>query len=134
MASSSDEATVTSPFTGSVASSAEGELVIDENVSTVNLSPSPPAVPKMNVAVREREECDGDFLDHLSGYEGALSCQECGGEGDNNDSFVDVISGITAGGRAESQGWTFREALARANLPMETLAESGIDIAQSPTC
>ena len=36
------------------------------------------------------------------------------------------MSGITAVGGAESEGWTFADALARSNLSVETLAEGVI--------
>ena len=43
------------------------------------------------------------------------------------------MSGITALGGAESEGWTFAGALARANLSMETLAEGVVDTSCLPT-
>ena len=54
-------------------------------------------------------------------------------EADDNDSFVDIMSGITAVGGAQSEGWTFADALARANLSVETLAEGVVDTSQLPT-
>ena len=45
------------------------------------------------------------------------------GEADDNDSFVDIMSRITLAGGAESEGWIFADALLRANLSVETLAE-----------
>ena len=56
------------------------------------------------------------------------------GEVDDNDSFVDIMSGITAVGDTESEDWTFADALARANLSVETLAESVVDTSRLPTC
>ena len=87
-ASSLDEASVTSPFTGSAASSSGGEMAIDESASTVSLIPNPPVVPNLNVAVLEREECIREFLDPLSAEEGVLSRQELGSESDDDNSFV----------------------------------------------
>ena len=58
----------------------------------------------MPVAVREGEECVQDFLDHLSGKESAARHFVLEGEADDNDSFVDIMSGITAVGDAESEG------------------------------
>ena len=44
------------------------------------------------------------------------------------------MSGITAVGGAESKGWTFADALARANLSVETLAEGVVvDTSHLPT-
>ena len=48
-------------------------------------------------------------------------------------SFVDIMSGITAVGDAESESWTFADALARANLSVETLAEGVLNRSHSPT-
>ena len=54
-------------------------------------------------------------------------------ESDDNDSFVGIMSGITAVGGAESEGWTFADALARANTSVETLAEGVVDTFRLPT-
>ena len=44
------------------------------------------------------------------------------------------MSGITAVGGAESEGWLFADALARTNLALETLAEGVIvDTSRLPT-
>ena len=55
------------------------------------------------------------------------------GETDYNDSFVDITSGITVVGDAESEGWTFADALARANFSVETLADGVVDTSRLPT-
>ena len=65
----------------------------------------------------------------MSGEEGAARQFE----GDDNDSFVHIMSGITAVGGAETEGWTFADALARANLSMETLAEGVVNTSGLPT-
>ena len=78
------------PFTEGVSGSAEGKLGIDETASTVILSPNLCAVPDLSVAVREREQCVQDFLDHLSGEENAACHLVLGGEADYHDSFVDI--------------------------------------------
>ena len=75
----------------------------------------------------EGEECIRHFVDHMSGEDGALSRQDFGSEAADEDSFVDILSGITADGGAESEGWTFARALAHAKLSVETLAEGDID-------
>ena len=51
MASSSDEGEVAAPFT--LPTSAEEELVMDENASTLTLVPNPCVVPHLAVAVHE---------------------------------------------------------------------------------
>ena len=103
-------------FTEGVSSSTEGELAIDEAASTVSLTPNVCVVPGVSVAVQDGEECVQEFLDHLSGEESAARHFVLEGEADDNDSFVDIMSGITAVGDVESEGWTFADALARANL------------------
>ena len=67
----------------------------------------------------------------MSGAEGAARHLE--GEADDNDSFVDIMSGIIAVGGAESAGWTFADALARANLSVETLAEGVVNTSRLST-
>ena len=97
----------------------------------MSLAPSVHVVPGVSAAVEEGEECVGEFSSPVSGEEGAVRHLE--GEADDNDSFVDIMIGITAVGGAESEGWTFADALARANLSVETLAEGVIDTSPLPT-
>ena len=85
----------------------------------------------MSAAVQEGEKCVEEFSSPVSGEEGAVRHLE--GEADDNDSFVDIMSGITAVGGAESEGWTFADALARANLSVENLAEGVVDTSRLPT-
>ena len=54
--------------------------------------------------------------------------------GDNVEIFLDIMSGITADGIAESEGWTFADAWACTNLSVETLAAVVIDTSQLPAC
>ena len=70
----------------------------------------------------------------MSGEEFARSRQECEDEGDDDNTFVEIVSGITADGGALSECWTFADALARADLLVETLAEDVFDASQLPTC
>ena len=114
-----------------VSGSAEGELAIDETTTTVSLAPNFRVVPGVSAAVEEGEECVGEISSPVSGEEGAV--RHLDGEADNNGSFVDIMSGITAVGGAESEGWTFADALARANLSVETLAEGVVDTSRLPT-
>ena len=104
-------------FNEGVSSSAEGELAIDETTSIVSLAPIVHVVPGVSVAVEEGEEGVGEFSSPVAGEESAARHLE---EADDNDSFVDIMSGITAVGGAGSEGWTFADALARANLSVET--------------
>ena len=127
----SSEGRVAALVTEGVSSSAEGELAIDETTSTVSLAPNVPVVLGVSAAVQEGEECVGEFSSPVSGKEGAVRHLE--GEADDNDSFVDIMIGITAVGGAESDCWTFADALARANLSVETLAEGINDSARLPS-
>ena len=128
-----DEGKVAALFTEGVSSSAEGELAINETASTVSLAPNICLLPDLSVAVREGEECVRDFLDHLSDEKCAAGHLDLGGEADDNDSFVDIMSGIPAARGAESEGWTFADALARANLSVETLAKGVVETSHLPT-
>ena len=118
-------------FTEGVSSSAEGQLAIDETTSTVSLAPNVCVVPGVAAAVEEDEECVGEVASPVAGKESAARHLE--GEADDNDSFVHIMSGITVAGGAESEGWTFADALVRANLSVETLAEGVVDKSRLPT-
>ena len=108
------EGRVAALFTEGLSSSAEGELVIDETASTVSLAPNVCVVPGVSAAVEEGEEFVGEIVSPVGSQESALRHLE--GEADDSDSFVDIMSGITAVGGAESEGCIFVDALARANL------------------
>ena len=127
----SSEVRMAALVTAGVSSSAEGELPIDETTSTVSWAPNIRVVPGVSAAVEENEECVGELSSPVSGEEGAVRHLE--GEVDENDTFVDIMSGITAVGGAESEGWTFADALARANLSAEILAEGVVDTSRLPT-
>ena len=127
----SSEGRVAPLFTEGVSISAEGELAIDETTSTGSLVPNVCVVPGTFAVVEEDEECVGEFSSPVASEESAARHRE--GEAVDNDSFVDIMSGITAGSGAESEGWTFADALARANLSVETLAEGVVDKSRLPT-
>ena len=112
-------------FTEGVSSSADGELAIDETTSTVSLVPNVRVVPAESAVVEEDEECVEESGKAVSGDESTVGYRE--GEGGDNDSFVDIMSGVSAAGGAEFEGWAFAEALVRANLSVETLAEGVVD-------
>ena len=127
----SSEGRVAALFTEGVSSSVERELAIDETTSTVSLAPNVCVVPGVSAVVEEDEECVGEFASPVAGEESAARHFER--EADDDDSFVDIMSGINAVGGAESEGWTFADALARANLSVETLAEGVVDTSRLPT-
>ena len=118
-------------FTEGGSSPAEGELAIDETTSTVSLMASICVVPGESAVVEEEEDRAGESGNTVSGEESTVGYRE--GEADDNDSFVDIMSGISAAVGAESEGWTFADALARANLAVETLAEGVVDTSRLPT-
>ena len=118
-------------FAEGVSSSAEGELAIDKTTSLVSLAPNVCVVPGVSAVVEADEECVGEFSSPGASDEGAVRHLE--GGADDNDSFVDIMSGITAVGGAESEGWTFADALARENLSVETLSEGVVDTSRLPT-
>ena len=126
------EGRVAALFTEGVSSSGDGELAIDETAPTASLAPNVCVVPGVSATVEEGEECGEEFVDPVSGEESALRHLE--GEDDDNDSFVDIMIGITAVGAAESEGWTFADALERAKLSVENLAGGVVDTSGLPTC
>ena len=128
----SSESRLAALFTEGVSSSAEGELAIDETTSTVSLVPNVRVVPGESAVVEKDKECVEESGNAVSGDGSTVGYRE--GEGDENNSFVDIMSGISAAGGAESEGWTFAEALVRANLSVETLAEGVVnDASRLPT-
>ena len=127
----SSESRLAALVTEGVSSSAEGELAIDETTSTVSLVANVRVVPGVSAVVEEDEGCVGESGKAVSGEESTVGYRE--GEADDNDSFVDIMSGITVAGGAESEGWTFADALVRANLSVETLAEGVVGTSRLPT-
>ena len=100
----------------------------------VSLAPNVCVVPGVSVAVREGQECVQEFVDHLICEKNTARHFVLEGEADDSDNFVDIFSDITAVGDAGSEGWTFADALARANLSVQTLAEGVVDTSPLPTC
>ena len=122
-----------SPFNRGVSSSAEGELAIDETASTVILAPNLCVVPDLSVAVQEGDEYVREVLNDLRGEGKAAGHHVLGGETYDNNSFLDFMSGIRVRD-AESEGWTFADALLCANLAVETLTEGDVVTSHLPTC
>ena len=111
-----------SPFAGDVVE--EGALEIDEREVERSMSPVPPFVPDSSVAEKEGVECVRRVLEHLSseiidGTERAMERDD----DDGNDSFADVVGDEQTDEGAVSEGFTFAEALMRANLLSETVLE-----------
>ena len=121
-----------SPFAGDVVE--EGALEIDEREVEESVSPVPPIVPDLSVAGREGVECVRRVLEQLSSevIDGAERTLER--DDDGNDSFVDVVGDEQTDGGAVSEGFTFAEALMRANLLSETILEAGVGSSELPLC
>ena len=107
--SSSDEGRLTAPFREGVSSSAERELAIDMNGSTVSSG----ALCLICLWVCKKGKNVRDLLGLLSVEKSASRRQFLESEADDDNSFDDIMSGIRAVGDAESKVWTFAEALAR---------------------
>ena len=137
MSSSGREGEVrrSSPFGDDVVE--EGVLEIDEREFGESVSPVPPFVPSSSVLEREGVECVRRVLEQLSSE--AMASVECAVEqgandDDGNDSFVDVVGDEETDDGAVSEGFTFAEALVRANLLSETVLEGGVGSSEMPLC
>ena len=124
-----------SPFGGDVVE--EGVLEIDEREVGESVSPIPPFAPELSVAEREGVECVRRVLERLSSeaMESAVCAAERDdGDDDGNDSFVDVVGDEETDEGAVSEGFTFAEALMRANLLSETVVEGDVGSSEMPLC
>ena len=115
----------------------EGVLEIDEREVEESASPVPPFAPDLSVAEREGVECVRRVLEQLSGE--ATESAERVVERDNDDddghcSYVDVVGDEETDEGAVSEGFTFAEALIRANLLPETVFEGGVGSSEMPLC
>ena len=98
------------------------------------MSLDPPFVHSFDVAEREGVECVRRALEQLSGeiicgMEPVLDADD-----DGEDSFVDVVGGKQRDEGAESEGFTFADALMRANLFSETVMEGDVGSLELPLC
>ena len=111
----------------------EGALEIDEREVEESVSPVPPFALNLSVAEREGVECVRRVLEQLSSEvidstERALERDD----DDGNDSFVDVVGDEQTDEGTVSEGFTFAEALMRANLLSETVLEGGVGSSELP--
>ena len=123
----------TSPFGDDVVE--EGALEIDEREVEESVSLVPTFAPNLSVAEREGVECVRRVLEQLSSE--VIDSTERALERDNvvgNDSFVDVVRDEQTDEGAVSEGFTFAEALMRANLLSETVVEGGVGSSELPLC
>ena len=121
-----------SPFAESVWSAAERELGIDEKVTVRSLSQDTRFIPNLKMVVRKGNECVREYLEQVNGEEGAHSDQDCAAGGED-DTFVDIMKGVTLAASAESEVFTFANALKRVNLSNKTIAKDAIDTSELPT-
>ena len=122
----------TSPFADEVAE--EGALEIDEGAVEKNVSLGPPSVPSFGVAEREGEGCVRRALELLSSNVICGTEPVSGADDDGEDSFVEVVGGDQRDEGAESEGFTFADALMRANLLSETTLEGDVGSSELPLC
>ena len=125
-----------SPFAGDVVE--EGALEIDEREVEESVSPVPPFVSNLSVAEIEGVECVRRVLEQLSSEaientERALE-RDDDNDDDGNDSFVDVVGDEQTVEGAVCEGFTFAEALMRANLLSETVLEGDVGSSELPLC
>ena len=123
----------TSPFGDDVVE--EGALGIDEREVEEIVSPVSPFVTNLSVAEREGVECVRRVLEQLSSE--VIDSTGRALERDNddgNDSFVDVVGDEQTDEGAVSEGFTFAEALMRANLLSETVLEGAFGSSELPLC
>ena len=134
MSSTEEEREVrqTSPFADEVAE--EGALEIDEGVVERSVSPDPPFVPSFDVAGREGEEFVRRALELLSSNVICGTEPVSGADDGGGDLFVDVVGGDQRDEGAKSEGFTFADALMRANLLSETVSEADVGSSELPLC
>ena len=122
----------TSPFADEVAQ--EGSLEIIERVVERSVFPDPPFVPCFDIAEREGAECVRRALELLSSEFLCGTEPVLGADDDGEDSFVDVVGGEQRVEGAESEGFTFADALMLANLLSETILEGDVGLSELPVC
>ena len=115
----------------------EGVLEIDEREVEESTSPIPPFAPGLSVVEREGVECVRRVLEQLSSdaMENTERAVERGDDDDDGQySYVDVVGDVETDEGAVSEGFTFAEALMRANLLSETVLEGGVSSSELPLC
>ena len=115
----------------------EEVLEIDEREVEEITSPVPPFAPDLSVVEREGVECVRRVLEQLSSdaMENTERAVERGDDDDDGQySYVDVVGDVETDEGAVSEGFTFAEALMRANLLSETVLEGGVSSSELPLC
>ena len=80
-----------------------------------------PLVPSFDVAERDRVECVRRALEQLGGEIVPDTEPIFDADDEGEDTFVDVVGGGQRDEGSESEGFTFADALMRANLLSETV-------------
>ena len=115
----------------------EGVLETDEREVEESTSPVPPFAPDLSVVEREGVERVRRVLEQLSSdaMENTERAVERGDDDDDGQySYVDVVGDVETDEGAVSEGFTFAEALLRANLLSETVLEGGVSSSELPLC
>ena len=108
--------------------------VMKEGVVERSVSLDPPFVPSFDVAEREGADCVRRALQLLSGEVICGTEPVLGAGDDGKHSFVDVVGGEHRDEGAESEDFTFADALMRANLLSETVLEGDVVSSEPPLC
>ena len=113
----------TSPFAEPHEIVEEGELENNEGVVDRSVYLDPPFVFSFHAAERKRVECVREALEQLGGE--VISSPEPVFDANNEgaETFMDVVGGGQKDEGADSEGFTFADALLRANLLSETVSE-----------
>ena len=120
----------TTPFADDVAE--DGALEIDEGVVERSVSLDPPFIRSFDVAEKEGAKCVRRALELLSSEVICGNKPVLGADDDGGTSFVDVVGGEQRDEGAESEGFTFVNALMRANLLSETVLEGDVGSSELP--
>ena len=112
----------------------EGSLEIPEGVEERCVSLDPQFVLRLDAAEKEGVGRIGRTLEKLGGE--AVSGTELFFDGVNEveDTFVDEVSGGQRDECSESEGFTFADAVMRANLLSETVLEDVVSSSELPLC
>ena len=93
MSSTKEETKETSLFVEPIVNVEEGELVIDEEASTVSLVPNPRVFPDLNAAATEGDECVRRAVQKIETvFGGHADCRAQ--EASERDGFVDIIGSL----------------------------------------
>ena len=112
----------------------EGALETDEGVVEKSVSLDPSFVPSFGVAEKEGVECVRRALEQLSSEVICGMKLVVDADDDGEDSFVDVVGGEERDEGADSEGFTFDDALMSANLLSETVLEGDVGSSELPLC